>query len=446
MDHLMNQWQELVEPVGALVSVLSGFALILVLTRLKAPVWVSILLGAATVALLFGRGPLETLKLLGLGCVQPRTVALIIAVALLLALSQAMRLTGRIDQMVALMRAILRRPAVAMAAMPAMIGLIPMPGGALFSAPMVATASAGVDVSGAQLASINFWYRHLWEYWWPLYPGVILGMDHAGEALGVGQLTFVAGLLPMSLIMALGGLWVFRKLHPDLHVHGPRPPRGTKRQLLGVMTPIWLIVLIWGGCRLALWRWPMTFLDSTVQEFVRKYVVIILAIVISLAWTAWRGRLGLKQIEGLFATRSVVRLVLVVISAMVFMYALGAVDAGVSMGHEMKDLGMPVVVVVAVLPFVAGMILGVAVGFVGTSFPIVLPLAAGSGVPVAYVMLAYAFGHMGQMLSPIHICQIVTLEYFESSYREVYPRIIPPAILPAAGAVVYFVLLKGLFS
>ena len=81
---------------------------------------------------------------------------------------------------------------------------------------------------------------------------------------------------------------------------------------------------------------------------------------------------------------------------MVFMYALGVVEAGENMGSEMKALGMPVVVVVAVLPFIAGMVLGVAVGFVGTSFPIVLPLAVGSSVPVSYVMLAYAFdGRMG---------------------------------------------------
>ena len=438
----MEQLREIIEPVSALASVLAGFALILLLTRLKVPVWGSILLGAAVVALLFGRSLLDTLALLCSGCIQRRTVALIAVVALLLALSQAMRQTGRIDRMVTLMRSILRRPAVAMSAMPAMIGLIPMPGGALFSAPMVATASAGVDVPGSQLSAINFWYRHLWEYWWPLYPGVIVGMEQAGRTLGVDQLTFVVGLLPMSLVMAASGLWIFRGLHPDLHVHGPRPSRGTKRQLAGVMMPIWLIVLIWGGCRLALWQWPLENLDAVTQSFIKRYVVILLAVATSLAWTVWRGRLDAKQIQGLFVTKSAARLVLVVISAMVFMYALGVVDAGSSMGAEMKDLGMPVVVVVAVLPFIAGMVLGVAVGFVGTSFPIVLPLAAGNSVPVAYVMLAYAFGHMGQMLSPIHICQIVTLEYFKSSYREVYPRIIPPAILTAAGACGLFVLMK----
>ena len=39
----------------------------------------------------------------------------------------------------------------------------------------------------------------------------------------------------------------------------------------------------------------------------------------------------------------------------------------------------PLVMVVVLLPFIAGMITGLAVGFVGTSFPIVLGLIAATG-------------------------------------------------------------------
>ncbi|MHC4563036.1 MAG: DUF401 family protein, partial [Planctomycetota bacterium] len=213
----MDGLWELIEPVSALVSVLAGFALILVLTRLNVPVAASIAAGAAVVVLLFDRSALQTAGILGRGLIVPRTLAVAVVVALLLVLSMAMRASGRTDRMVGLMKSILRRPAISMAAMPAMIGLLPMPGGALFSAPMVSSAAAGTAVTGAQLSAINFWYRHLWEYWWPLYPGVIVAMRIAGDELGIDQGTFILWQLPMSLIMLLGGLWVFRGLHPDLH-------------------------------------------------------------------------------------------------------------------------------------------------------------------------------------------------------------------------------------
>jgi len=146
----------------------------------------------------------------------------------------------------------------------------------------------------------------------------------------------------------------------------------------------------------------------------------------------------------LFATWSVGKLVLVVSSAMVFMYALQTVQAAEHLSEELKALGVPIVAVVALLPFIAGFILGIAIGFVGTAFPRVLPRVAGSGSPMAYVRLAYVFGHMGQMLSPIHVCQIVTLEYFDSRYRAIYPRIIPPALFTCTAAIAYFLLLRAM--
>ncbi|MHC4563433.1 MAG: DUF401 family protein, partial [Planctomycetota bacterium] len=284
------------------------------------------------------------------------------------------------------------------------------------------------------------------------------------DELGIDQGTFILWQLPMSLIMLLGGLWVFRGLHPDLHQRGERPHRGAKRQLAAAMSPVLLVIGIWTALKIAIWGTPRIavsmarkgMIEATVAdrvanftagapwEMLDKYGTITLAVLVVLAWMAWRDKLGARGVGGLLLSWSVGKLVLVVISAMVFMHALGMVEAGDHMGAEMKDLGMPVAVVVAALPFIAGMVLGVAVGFVGTAFPIVFPLVVGTKAPMAYVMLAYAFGHMGQMLSPIHICQIVTLEYFKSNYREVYPRIVPPAVLTAAGAAAYFLLVTWL--
>ena len=445
---------DMIEPVSAMVFTLAGFGLILVMTRLKAPIWAAILAGAVAVVVMFhfregdsdagvvGR----TAGVLGEGVIEPQTLAVAGIVAVLLVFSKAMRETGRIDRMVGLMRSIMRRPAVAMAALPAAIGMIPMPGGALFSAPMVATAAGSANVSSTQLSAINFWYRHPWEFWWPLYPGVILATRYADKYLGISLGDYILAMLPMSLAMIIGGLWVFRGSHPDLHIRGEKAPRGAKRELLGVMTPIWMVMVIFIVGRVAFWQIGKRSGVDVDWSFVGKYVVTILAVAAALLWMARSGRMPLGKLGRMFTTWSVGKLVLVVTSAMVFMHALEAVQAGKHMHGELEALGVPIVVIVALLPFIAGFILGVAVGFVGAAFPIVLPLVAGSGSPMAYVMLAYAFGHMGQMLSPIHVCQIVTLDYFKSSYRQIYPRIIPPALFTCAAACAYFILLKWILA
>ena len=105
---------------------------------------------------------------------------------------------------------------------------------------------------------------------------------------------------------------------------------------------------------------------------------------------------------------------------------------------------MPIVVVVVALPYVAGLVTGLALGFVGTSFPIVLALAEASGDPGirrTCIVLAYAFGHLGQMTSPLHLCQIVSNEFFATRFGPVYRRFLPSAMLNAALASAYVALL-----
>ncbi len=39
---------------------------------------------------------------------------------------------------------------------------------------MVKELGTRSKLSEAQLSFVNYWFRHIWEYWWPLYPGILL--------------------------------------------------------------------------------------------------------------------------------------------------------------------------------------------------------------------------------------------------------------------------------
>ena len=127
----------------ALLFTLGAFALILVLARLKLPLAAAVLIGTIALAAPFRPPPVEIARSLLAGTVQPWTIGLVVITVLLPALSELMRAGGQLEEIVSLARQVLRRPAVAMAAMPALIGLLPMHGGAVFSAPMVQSAAGG---------------------------------------------------------------------------------------------------------------------------------------------------------------------------------------------------------------------------------------------------------------------------------------------------------------
>src|SRR5450756_1829515 len=56
--------------------------------------------------------------------------------------------------------------------MPAVIGMLPSPGGARFSCPMVEEV-AGNRSSQETKAFVNYWFRHVWQDCFFLYPSAI---------------------------------------------------------------------------------------------------------------------------------------------------------------------------------------------------------------------------------------------------------------------------------
>jgi uncharacterized protein len=426
-----------------LVFTLVSFALILVLARLRVPLAGAVLAGAFAVGLLFKLTPLDLAMTSLAGVILPKTLSLAIITALLLWLSGLMRASGQFEEIVSLARALLRRPGLTMAALPALVGLLPMPGGALFSAPMVQSAAGEHRVPGSALSAINYWYRHIWEHWWPLYPGVVLALTLTEDE----YLHFAMYQIPLGLIMATTGLLLFRGLHGDLHHKAAPPPPGTKRKLLWATSPVWVIVLVWIAARLLLEHGVKPLLSEPAREHLEhyaKYLPLIVGLVASVAWTTRTRGLSARTVASTLCEWSVGRLVLMVVAVMIFQHVLGRAKAAEEIAAELQDYHVPIVIVVVALPYVAGLVTGLAIGFVGTSFPIVLALASASGDPGMVrvcIVLAYAFGHLGQMTSPLHLCQIVSNDFFSTSFGPVYRRFLPSALLNAVLVAAYVGLL-----
>jgi len=440
----------------ALLCTLGAFGLILLLTRLRCPLAAAIIVGAATIGTLFGMAPAE-LAATGLaGALRPTAIALVGITMLLLTLSGAMRVSGQLEGLVNAAMIFFRRPVVTMAALPAMIGLIPMPGGALFSAPMVASAAGDEKVAGGTFSAINYWFRHIWEYWWPLYPGVILAVTLTPSGLG----PFMLSQMPLTIFMVAAGLLILRRVHPNLHRTSPRAPRGAIWNLLRQTSSIWIIIAVWAVAKLGVWAalgsvpvrpqgGPELAQHRQILAAVHKFAPVALGLLASLIWTARTSHLGRRAFGEILADKSIYAILVLVLSVMVFQHVLGEAHASARIARELNQLHVPVVLVVAALPFIAGMVTGLAIGFVGTSFPIVLGLVqAMPATPAvrAYMMLAYAFGHMGQMMSPLHLCQVVSNRYFGTTFAPVYRRTLPSAVVTAVLAVAYFLALRALMS
>jgi uncharacterized protein len=97
------------------------------------------------------------------------------------------------------------------------------------------------------------------------------------------------------------------------------------------------------------------------------------------------------------------------------------------------------------LPFLTGMTMGVSMGFAATSLPVVVALLGPSpnfGVLIGTLLFAYVTGFMGTMLSPLHVCMIVSCEYYKTDLIGSYKPMVIPALSMVLVAFFYLQLLS----
>ena len=425
--------------VPALIRILFVFSMVLVLNRLKWHLSLALLVGSMVLSLWFGHGVTGSLEILFRGALSLDTILLLAIIFQILSLAMLMNGTGMMERMIRSVRAIVPSRRMALAMLPAMIGFLPMPGGAAVSAPLVDAADEEGSVEPLQKTAINYWFRHAWEYWWPLYPGVLLAFEISGLSLA----RFAAVEVPLTFFAILSGS-LFLLLPLKL---GPRKrrPEGKARDLFFSFFPILLLICLWAGLGYLLagilgdgsgggiWH----------ELLSARYFPMFLALILVIAYVHIAGRADRTTWKEVFSNKKSFLLLLVVIGIKVFSYALETPlpDGGrivEQVNTDLEQIHVPEILIVAMIPFISGFVTGLALGFVGASFPIIIALA-GQDAPTAqimsYVVLAYGFGHMGMMLSPVHICFLVTNEYFETSMVKAYRKLWGPVFGVFVGAI-----------
>ncbi|MBN1557831.1 MAG: DUF401 family protein [Lentisphaerae bacterium] len=416
--------------VPAILKIVLVFAGMLALTRVRVPLGLALMLGGPALTLWAGCSAALTLRFFGAAWMQADLWLLLAITVLIIEIGRFMTEGRNAEEIVAATRRWGGRhgAACSLMALPAMIGLVPMPGGALFSAPFVRQTADLIDGRPAWRTAVNYWFRHVWEYWWPLYPGVIVAMS-LFEMLTTWQ--FIAVQLPFTPVaVAAGYLFLVRPHVAELEESGGAAPPGSNWRAFLLFLPLLVVV---AGVLLA--PFPLRALLPGRRVQLIKLLSVLSGLVAGLllivAMQALRRERGGGGVFAALRSRRSLNVLFILAGVLVFKAMLE--DSGLLplAGRELAISGIPVVGVVAALPFLAGMVTGLAVGFTGTSFPVVVGLLNVEGsslTPYATLVLAFGFGYMGMMLSPVHLCLLVTREYFAARLAAVY-RLYLPCVL-----------------
>ncbi len=434
----------------AIAKILIVFVGMLVMARVKVPLGLALVLGGVVLNLWAGLPVGVTLENFGRSLLAVDLWLLLVVTVLIIELGRHISQPGNADELMAATRRWGGRHgrAASLMALPAVVGLVPMPAGALFSAPLVEKAGEGMATTPEWRSAVNYWHRHIWEYWWPLYPGVIVAIS----LFEMDTRVFMAVQFPFTLVAVAAGY--FFLIRPHL---AEAPATGTAvsgSSLRAFMTLLPLLTVI-GSLFVfpPLLRQLMPSATAQVQKLSCVLLGLVLGmVVISVDEFLQRRRAAAKGEEidrvRLFAAAFKPKglgILLMLLGVMVFKSLLMKSNLLPTASGELMESGIPLAAAIALLPFIAGIVTGVAVGFTAASFPLVVGLMAaeGSGLtPWATLVLAYGFGYMGMILSPVHLCLLVTREYFSARLSDIY-RMITPCVASVAG---YSILAYGLFT
>ncbi len=428
-----------VQPIPALLKILLVFGLVLGLNRLRLQLSLCLLIGALMLGLWMGMGPLQWFQVALLSMIQLQALSLALIVGLILVLSRIMDSAGQMRRLVESFTLLARDPRTVGSVMTAMIGLLPMPGGALFSAPLVETSLSGRSVTGEQKTLVNYWFRHIWEYWWPLYPGVVLAV----ALLKVETWLYMLFMSPLTLISVIAGILFILRPIGDVKA-GEKGIRSWSAlgNFLWEMMPVLVVILV-----IALIGGITSILGSFgIQVEVQGALSVLPGLLAAIVWVSLVNRVPRMRIQASFLDRSVLPMIFLVLAIMAFQGTLTESRAVLMIRDELARYHVPLLLVIAAMPFLSGLITGIAVGFVGVSFPLVIPMFPASPVSdyLFYAALAFTFGYMGMMLSPVHLCFLVTKDYYRASLLKSYRHLLWPVLFVLVTVIALFGLVRML--
>ncbi|MBU4317429.1 MAG: DUF401 family protein [Proteobacteria bacterium] len=425
----------LLDHIPAILRMAIVFVLVLYAIRKNLSLGNAFMLGALFMSLLFAMPVAVTVKTVFLAIVYPKTLSLAVVVSLILVLSSSMEVTGRMQRMLSGFRGLVKSPKLNLIIFPAMIGLLPMPGGAVFSAPMVKEMAVDSGLTSDRLSFINYWFRHIWEYWWPMYPGVLLATFMADINLAV----FVVMMFPLTLSAVYLGGFSIKGIQPVEMSGGKRPPL---KPFLLALIPILIVIVL--GLSLGL------LLSHFFPKMdISKEAGLIISLCIAISWIWLEDNLPVSKRKAIVFNKKLLNMIYMIIAILVFKEILEAGGAVEHISRELVFLKIPLVLIAAILPFIVGLFTGITIAFVGSTFPILITLIHAQGETAympAYIMAGLVSGFSGVLLSPLHLCLLLSNEYFETSLKHVYHHLWIPCAGLLVAALGYFQVLHWIYS
>ena len=354
------------------------------------------------------------------------TVAVVFATFGIMLLSQLYKETKVINNLSESVSRMINNPRIVASVLPAVIGLLPVAGGALMSAPLVDSEAEKLGLKPEKKAYVNVWFRHTIFPVYPLSQVLIVTSALTGIAIPLIMARQVPVVVVMVIVGYLIGFWKVPHLEKgkNLNLRNSSALDADLKRFLIAFSPILATIIVVVGVDGISPSLAGQGLDVSVATLAGIFLLIMIAKpnihVLAKPLKRWEVYGITAAAFGAFLLRKV------------------TIAAGISEIFRTLVISgsVDVILMLTAVPALLGFITGSPSGGVAISVPILAGLLTFSPSTVA---LLYMSAYLGYLIVPTHLCFVFTVDYFKCSMSRLYRDVIPSFIITFVMALlVYF--------
>jgi integral membrane protein (TIGR00529 family) len=355
------------------------------------------------------------------------TVSVTLATFGIMFLSQLYKETGIINRLSESIGRLINNPKLVLYVVPAVIGLLPVSGGALMSAPIVDSEAEKLKMTPDKKAYANLWFRHTI---YPIYP---LGPVMIATALltGVSIPLLIMRQIPVVLVMiAVGFVISFWKTPNAKNVETvvEKHRRSYLKDFFISFSPILTTIVV----AVALTSIGLKSMFTGFEVAIAILVGIIIMITIS--------RMSFDVFKKPFRTWGIYGVTLAAYAAFLLRNVMDKAGISSIFSPLISNGSIDIVLFLAVVPAALGLLTGAAQGGVAVTVSILSGFMTLPFTP-KIAALVYISSYLGYMVAPTHLCLTFTTDYFKCSLSRMYRYVLPSFLVTFPVAIfVYFLL------
>jgi integral membrane protein (TIGR00529 family) len=381
-----------------LIAVIIAFLFIPLLIRFKFKLSNTLLMTAGILGIISGIGIKSIGESVLSVVLDKSSLTTILSVIMVTILSGLMKKYGILDKIVESMLYVIHNKKIILMIIPAMIGMLIVPGGALLSAPFINNLGEEMKVSPSRRAAINLVFRHISMFVLP-YSTSLLIISGIMPEISIPRIILLNLIFVISMTV-IGYYMYIRDITIDTEIHYRKDKKSKYiLKLLIFTSPIYISVLINIFTGLPFYISLVAsvilvyilsdkkdFLSNLIVSFNYQTVMTVVAIFIM--------KDIILKMEGLLSVFNSLFLISDSIYATMFIFLISSFFFGFITGNNAASL--------AIL------------------LPMISQLSVSFELLHTFIYFAYGCAFLGYFFSPLHLCQAFTVQHIGTTTRELY--------------------------